>query len=442
MPTGMGIGGGVTHDDPEGGERHALQDQMSWVGAALYASGATLVLSPLALSDSEPRWRLGLLLVSAIALLTAIGLVVLTSRIRIPIPFFVTLTSLGAVLIAIAVVSGGPDGAGLYGILYVYVAAYAFYYYRLRLAIGIALLSGVLYAVALSSLNLPTAGAWWVAVIATSFIAGGLIGLLAQRDREQAHREQEQADRLRELDGLKTTFLQAVSHELRTPLAALLGYSMTLRRHVNELREEQRHEMLDRIAVNAQKLDRLLADLLEVDRLARGADHLNRSRSDLSELVARVVEQLEVADRPVHLDAQSVVVSMDAAKIERIVENLIRNATKHTPPGTDIWVTCGPTGGGAEIVVADAGPGIPAEMRESLFEPFQQGPEAGRAASPGTGIGLSLVAAFAELHGGRAWIDERPGGGARFNVYLPDDDGPGAEVVELDPAQPRSASTA
>ena len=105
--------------------------------------------------------------------------------------------------------------------------------------------------------------------------------------------------------------------------------------------------------------------------------------------------------------------------VERIVENLLHNAGRHTPAGT----TCGcarsaAPDGGALLSSRTTAPGVPVELRETLFRPFERGPSASPHA-PGSGVGLSLVANFAALHGGRAWVDERPGGGAAFRVALP-----------------------
>jgi signal transduction histidine kinase len=107
-------------------------------------------------------------------------------------------------------------------------------------------------------------------------------------------------------------------------------------------------------------------------------------------------------------------VDADEGMLERIVVNLLANTVKHTPVDSRIWVRVGPTDEGAELVVEDDGPGIVDEEKERIFQPFRQG----AAASTGSGVGLALVARFAELHDGRAWVQDRPGGGASFHVTI------------------------
>jgi signal transduction histidine kinase len=128
---------------------------------------------------------------------------------------------------------------------------------------------------------------------------------------------------------------------------------------------------------------------------------------------------------------------VDPAKVERIVENLLANAARHTPPDTPVWVRVARQDQGVLIAVEDAGGGVPPQLRATLFEPFRQGPEVPTHA-PGVGIGLTLVARFAELHGGRAWVEERPGGGSSFRVLLPDpppqrQDGVASPNIALEP---------
>jgi PAS domain S-box-containing protein len=235
--------------------------------------------------------------------------------------------------------------------------------------------------------------------------------------RESEQREREAAERLRALDDMKNTFLAAVSHELRSPLTAILGLALTLER--SEMIEADRNDLLERLAANARKLDRLLKDLLDIDRLNRGIVDPQYRTTDVGALSRRTVESLDaLADRSVMVFAEPVVISVDPAKVERIVENLLMNAARHTKADRTIWLRVRPEGGGILIAVEDDGPGVPEDLREAIFEPFRQGPTSSPH-SPGTGIGLSLVGRFAALHGGRAWVEEREGGGASFRVYLP-----------------------
>jgi len=230
--------------------------------------------------------------------------------------------------------------------------------------------------------------------------------------------EREEAAELRAIDELKTTFLRAVSHDLRTPLAAILGLSVTLETQ-EDLGSAEAHDLARRISMNARKLDRIVSDLLDLDRISRGILEPNLEETDLGELVRRVVDESELpADRDTQLEIESVTIEADAAKIERIFENLLSNAVRHTPPDSKIWIRVGAEAGGALLVVEDDGPGVPEEHRESIFQPFGQGAGAPEHA-PGVGIGLAVVGRFAELHGGRAWVQDREGGGASFHVFLP-----------------------
>ena len=231
--------------------------------------------------------------------------------------------------------------------------------------------------------------------------------------------ERETARQLRAVDELKSTFLQAVSHDLRTPLAAILGLSITLKRRDVEMSEEEIYELAGRITTNARKLDRLVRDLLDLDRLDRGIVEPKLVKTDVAELVRRMVEDSKawLGERTVLVETEPTEVSVDAAKVERIVENLLANAVRHTPASTAVCVRVRPDQGGALIAVEDEGLGVPEEHRAGIFEPFRQGPEVPEY-SPGVGVGLALVARFAELMGGRVWVEERDGGGASFRVWL------------------------
>jgi PAS domain S-box-containing protein len=236
--------------------------------------------------------------------------------------------------------------------------------------------------------------------------------------RESEGREREAAERLRALDEMKNTFLAAVSHELRSPLTSILGLSLTLERH-RELGDEDREDLLERLSTNARKLDRLLKDLLDIDRLNRGIVTPQYRVVDVAALARRAVDSLDsLAHRAIEIDTTPVVINVDPAKVERIVENLLVNAARHTREDRRIWLRVTPHDGGVLIAVDDDGAGVPMELRDAIFEPFRQGPTIS-SHSPGTGVGLSLVASFSALHGGQAWVEEREGGGASFRVFLP-----------------------
>jgi PAS domain S-box-containing protein len=237
-------------------------------------------------------------------------------------------------------------------------------------------------------------------------------------------KEREAANLLRDVDRMRNTAMHALAHDLRTSLVDVKAAADVLNREL-ELAPEDRRWLARGIARQAMKIDRLLLDLLDLDRLERGILKAKREPTDVAGLIKRVVgDQAALRGRPVRIEASPVTVHLEAAKVERIVENLLANAATHTPEGTPIWVRAQFEEGGVLIAVEDAGPGVPDDERTSVFLPFIRGARSER--TPGSGIGLSLVAGFAELHGGRAWVEERRGGGASFQVFLPDPIRPGA----------------
>ena len=217
------------------------------------------------------------------------------------------------------------------------------------------------------------------------------------------------------LDELRDTILSAVSHELRTPLTAIIGFAQTLKERT--LEPTLRAALIDNLFVQAQRLERLLADLLDLDRLRHGFVRPKFAQTDIASLVEQVVAAHRDHVHPIALQTQLAHAAVDASKVERIVDNLLVNAVRHTPTGTEIAVRVAPYDGGVVIAVDDRGSGVAQEDREAIFEPFHRGARSDHVT--GTGIGLSLVAQFTALHGGRAWVQDNPGGGASFRVFLP-----------------------
>ena len=218
------------------------------------------------------------------------------------------------------------------------------------------------------------------------------------------------------LDELRDNILAAVSHELRTPLTAIIGFAVTLLEKGASLPAETRAEIVTHLAEQARRLERLLSDLLDLDRLRHGALTPRFRPTDVGELATRVAATSSNG-RPLDVRVEPVTAEGDAPKVERIVENLLANAARHTPADAEVRLRVEPLDDSVLIAVDDRGPGVPPEDRDAIFELFN------RAGAPpavaGTGVGLSLVAQFAALHGGRAWVEDNPGGGASFRVVLP-----------------------
>ena len=184
------------------------------------------------------------------------------------------------------------------------------------------------------------------------------------------------------------------------------------------LTEEDRSEMVAYLVQQATRLDRLLSDLLDIDRLRHGLIGPSLQPTDVGRLAETVVADHDADGHPIEVRAGTVVADVDAAKVERILENLIANAVKYTPEGTEIRVRVESVDDGVLLAVDDRGPGVPESDREAIFGIFNRGMEAA-AQGPGAGIGLSLAARFVALHDGRIWVEDNPGGGASFRVVLP-----------------------
>lgn len=228
--------------------------------------------------------------------------------------------------------------------------------------------------------------------------------------------------RERQVDQLRDGILATVSHELRTPLTSVLGFAVTLKERRGSLPVSVTDTLVDHIAAEAEHLSRLLGDLLDIDRHRRGLLAFARLPCDIPRLLERVAARhvsRQRGSRPVKIEAPPVTAAVDPALVERIVDNLLANALKHTPDGTRVILAARAVENDLLIAVDDAGPGVPEGMRESIFEIFDRG---GRdpIGIPGMGVGLSIVAQFASVHGGKAWVEDAPGGGASFRVLLPD----------------------
>jgi two-component system sensor histidine kinase KdpD len=238
----------------------------------------------------------------------------------------------------------------------------------------------------------------------------------AELAREAAH-----AAALREADELKSALLNAVSHDLRTPLASIIASAGSLQQADVKWTDEERMGFASAIEHEAQRLNRLVGNLLDLSRIESGSLRPEKGWYDLGALVGEVVGRLQAVteDHEVAVDVSEDLppVSLDYIEIDEVLTNLIENATKYTPPGSAIEISARRHDGGEVLVeVADSGPGVPAEALKRIFDPFYR--VAGSRA-PGTGLGLAVARGLVEAHGGRIWAENRPKGGARFSFTLP-----------------------
>ncbi|QLA14986.1 ATP-binding protein [Desulfolutivibrio sulfoxidireducens] len=247
-------------------------------------------------------------------------------------------------------------------------------------------------------------------------------------------------EKTREIDELKTRFFANISHELRTPLTLILGPLDALLKDPG-LDPAQRPG-LELAARNARILHRQVCDLLDVAKLDAGRMAMRYSRADVAHLVRLTASLFELLarDRRIRfaVDApETLFAQVDAEKYRRILQNLLSNAFKFTPDKGRIDVRLKERDRQIVCEVADNGPGVPPDMRETVFERFRQADDSSRRRHGGTGLGLAIVKEFASLHGGTVQLNETPGGGARFTVALPLAAPEGAVISD----QPEDAET-
>ena len=224
---------------------------------------------------------------------------------------------------------------------------------------------------------------------------------------------------LDELLARQQRFLTTVSHSARTPLTSIKGMVELLHAHGAALDVDRRDQLLTRLRANTDRLVELLEEVTDADRLARADLVLERRLVRLRELGDEVVARLTESGTSVeNLIDPALLAVVDRDRIRRLLSILVGNALRHGGVGTHVVLRGASRGAGeVELVVEDDGPGIAAVDREEVFRPFSHGSPDHH--DPGAGLGLYVVSELAALHGGRAWVDDRPGGGARFHVLLP-----------------------
>jgi two-component system sensor histidine kinase KdpD len=223
-----------------------------------------------------------------------------------------------------------------------------------------------------------------------------------------------------ESERLRNSLLAALSHDLRTPLAGLVGLAESLELTKPELAGLQL-ETARAIAEEARRMSALVNNLLDMARIQSGEVKLNRQWQPLEEVVGSALQAVRTAMGrrrvEVALAHDLPLVEFDATLIERVLYNLLENATKYTPDGTLIQIGAAVSGDNLVVTVSDQGPGLPKGQQDSIFEKFTRGSR--ESATPGVGLGLAISRAIVEAHHGRIWAQDNPGGGARFSFTLP-----------------------
>jgi signal transduction histidine kinase len=234
----------------------------------------------------------------------------------------------------------------------------------------------------------------------------------------------EHNERLRELDLMKDEFIALVSHDLRTPLTSIRGYiELLLEGLAGDLSDEQR-QWLDVIDRNSSRLLRLVADLLFIAQLDAGKIALEPGEVRLDGVAAEAVEAVLPTARlrqvDLRLEALSpVAINGDRARLGQLLDNLVSNALKFTPPGGRVDVRVGGSEAGAWLEVTDTGMGISQAEQEHLFERFFRTSSASSAAIQGTGLGLAIAQAIVNAHGGTIAVQSVEGVGTTFHIQLP-----------------------
>ena len=290
----------------------------------------------------------------------------------------------------------------------------------------------------------------WIAFIAfviTAITAGQLSARARQRAEEadaarleverlynelqDSFERSSQAKALKQSERLKSALLDAVTHDLRTPLTAIKASATTLLDDQRSLRsgemrldDEGRREMLEVIDEEADRLDRFIGSLMELARIEAGEMQLRRQWNSLDEIIMAAMKRAEPRTRAhkieLWLDYALPPVNVDEPALVEVVYVLVDNAAKYSAPGSTITVAAK---AGADktvrVIVEDQGPGVPAELRERVFDKFFRAMRDGDQGKHGTGMGLAIAQGIVEAHGGRIWIEAGESGhGARVIVEL------------------------
>jgi two-component system sensor histidine kinase KdpD len=256
------------------------------------------------------------------------------------------------------------------------------------------------------------------------------------REQAQLRAQAASAEQLSETNELRTALLAAVSHDLRTPLASIKAAATSLLSDEITWSPDAVTSFCETINDEADRLNALVGNLLDMSRLQTGVLHLDRRPVGLDEVVYAALASLSRDASKVRVDVPETLprVDADAALLERAVANLIDNALTWSRPGSTLRVEAGRCGDRIDLRVVDRGPGIPLDQRVAVFRPFQRLGDGGGASKDGVGLGLAVAKGFVEAMGGELTLEDTPGGGLTSVISLP------AAGLEAEAAAPEPAA--
>ncbi|MGB4782004.1 ATP-binding protein, partial [Candidatus Methylomirabilis sp.] len=239
-------------------------------------------------------------------------------------------------------------------------------------------------------------------------------------ERTQLAEAAQEAQIRAETERLRSSLLSSVSHDLRTPLATITGAASSLLEGDKILDDQTQKDLLESLFEEAERLNRLVNNLLEMTRMESGTLQVRKEWHVLEEIVGAALGRLVklLCDRPVttSLPANLPLVPIDDVLLEQVLINLLDNAVKHTPDGGLLEITAWAHDGAVTVEVADRGSGLKSGDEERVFEKFYRGPGL---TSRGAGLGLAICRGIVEAHGGHIWAENRPGGGVAFRFTIP-----------------------
>jgi two-component system sensor histidine kinase KdpD len=264
----------------------------------------------------------------------------------------------------------------------------------------------------------------WVA-LAVYLVTAISVSELAARARRRADeaerlaRDVRETETLRRSDAVKTAVLRSVSHDLRSPITAIMTASDVLESSGEALSPDEREELHSSIRLQIRRLDRFVANLLDLSRLEAGAARPVPELWTVDGLIARALEAIGPENDRIEamLPEDSPPISVDAAQLEHALVNLLENALKFSSLTDPVEMRAEHVGDEVVVRITDHGPGIPAHEHDRIFEAFQRGTSSD--GDRGSGLGLAIARGFVQLNGGSLWVESEPGRGTTFALAFP-----------------------